>query len=161
MPPRLITEGKIQVLGETIHSVVYAVAGDSETGLAKDSLSVLKGGSVWYEGRQALGPGKKIGESDERLRKEAAMYKALGKHERILELLGLEESVLVGRDEPPGTVPQAWALRLERASFGSLREPACGADTAGSGDPVCRGGCACAPLWDRMGGPVDPQRPPL
>jgi hypothetical protein len=35
MPPRLIVEGKIQNLGQTVNSVVYAVAGDSKTGWAK------------------------------------------------------------------------------------------------------------------------------
>lgn len=57
MAPKLIREGKIQILGQTANSVVYAVASDGETGQAKDSPTVLKGGTVWYEGREALGPG--------------------------------------------------------------------------------------------------------
>ena len=78
MAPKLIKDGKIQILGQTLNSVVYAVADDSETGLAKDSPSVLKGGTVRYEGREALGPGKNAKESDERARKEANIYKILG-----------------------------------------------------------------------------------
>lgn len=55
MAPKLIKEGKIQILGQTLHSVVYAVASDSQTGEAKDSPLVLKGGTVCYENREALG----------------------------------------------------------------------------------------------------------
>lgn len=108
MPPELIVEGKIQILGQTFNNVVYAVASDSP--------SVLKGRTVWYEGREALGPGKELGESDARARKEAAIYEALGKHERILGCLGLEERVIDGA----GAAPKAWAVRLERAPYGSL-----------------------------------------
>ncbi|KAL2024954.1 hypothetical protein VTK56DRAFT_3653 [Thermocarpiscus australiensis] len=97
MPPRLIEEGKIQILGQTANSVIYAVATDSKTGLAKDSASVLKGGTVWYEGREALGPGKGPAESDERARKEAGIG--------------------VGT-----AAPTAWAVRLARAARGSLRD---------------------------------------
>lgn len=118
MAPRLIEEGKIQVLGQTANSVVYAVANDSNTGLARDSSSVLKGGTVWYEGREALGPGKDADESDERARKEAKIYKIMGKHERILKFHGLETSFLDGQD----LVSKAWAVRLERAPHGSLRD---------------------------------------
>jgi serine/threonine protein kinase len=115
MAPKLIREGKIQVLGQTANSVVYAVASDSNTGYAKDSQTVLKGGTIWYEGREALGPGKDAEESDERARKEASIYEILGRHERILEFYGLETGIL------GESVPKAWAVRLERAPHGSLR----------------------------------------
>ena len=118
MPPSLIVEGKIQILGQTVNSVVYTVATDSKTGRARDSPSVLKGGSVWYEGREALGPGKDAVETDERVRKEAAIYEALGKHERILGYLGVEAAMLGSAE---GKL-SAWAVRLERAPFGSLRD---------------------------------------
>ncbi|KAH6889925.1 kinase-like domain-containing protein [Thelonectria olida] len=118
MAPRLVKEGKIQILGQTANSVVYAVANDSKTGWAKDSLSVLKGGTVWYEGREALGPGKDAQESDERARKEAGIYEALGQHDCILGYFGLEATILGGS----GSVPKAWAVRLERAPYGSLRD---------------------------------------
>lgn len=97
---------------------MYAVASNSKTGWAKDSLSVLKGGTVWYEGREALGPGKGAEESDERARKEAGIYEALGQHDCILSYLGLEVSITGGA----GTVPKAWAVRLERAPYGNLRD---------------------------------------
>lgn len=69
---------------EYIVLVVYAVGSDSDTGLAKDSRSVLKGGSVWYEEEEALGPGKDIAESDKYIRKEASIYQTLGQHDHIL-----------------------------------------------------------------------------
>lgn len=119
MAPKLIQEGKIQILAQTANSVVYTVANDSTTGFAKDSLSVLKGGTVWYEGREALGPGKSAEESDENARKEAHIYETLGKHDRILQFLGLEIHTNVGEST---AAPKAWAVRLERAPYGSLRD---------------------------------------
>lgn len=118
MAPRLVVEGKIQILGQTLNSVVYAVASDSKTGWAKDSASVLKGGTVWYEQREALGPVKGMEESDERARKEASVYETLGQHDRILNYLGLEVAAMDGAS----TMPKAWAIRLERSPYGSLRE---------------------------------------
>ncbi|WEW56411.1 hypothetical protein PRK78_001854 [Emydomyces testavorans] len=117
MAPRLIQEGKIQILGQTLNSVVYSVSSDSKTGFAADSPSVLKGGTVWYEGREALGPGKSAEESDERARKEASIYDVLGHHDRILGYLGLEVAVI-----SEGAAPKAWAVRLERAPYGALRD---------------------------------------
>ncbi|RTE72754.1 hypothetical protein BHE90_012826 [Fusarium euwallaceae] len=118
MAPRLIEDGKIQILGQTANSVVYAVEDDSNAGLAKDSPSVLKGGTVWYKGQEALGPGKDIAESDKNIRKEASIYRTLGQHDRILRCLGLETGALDGAD----SIPRAWALRLERSPSGSLRD---------------------------------------
>jgi serine/threonine protein kinase len=118
MAPRLIKEGKIQILGQTANSVIYAVASDTKTGWAKDSPSALKGGTVWYEGHEALGPGKGIEESDERARKEAAIYEVLGPHPRILTYLGLETALLAGAR----TTPMARAARLERAPHSSVRD---------------------------------------
>jgi hypothetical protein len=116
MAPRLVEEGKIQILGQTANSVVDAVASDSKTGWAKDSLSVLKGGTVWYEGQEALRLGKGVEESDERARKEAGIYEVLGQHDCILSYLGLEAAVIGSA----GTMPKA--VRMERAPYGSLRD---------------------------------------
>ncbi|KAH6617979.1 hypothetical protein B0J18DRAFT_492926 [Chaetomium sp. MPI-SDFR-AT-0129] len=122
----LLVNGQVQVLGQTLNSVIYAVATDNPTThLAKDSPTVLKGGTVWYEGREALGPNKPADETDTVLRKEAAMYTALGPHPRILRFVALEEAVLpgggiddpssVGEGEGEVRKKKAWALRLERA----------------------------------------------
>ncbi|KAK4141092.1 uncharacterized protein C8A04DRAFT_31299 [Dichotomopilus funicola] len=130
----LLVNGQVQVLGQTLNSVIYAVATDNPTThLAKDSPTVLKGGTVWYEGREALGPNKPADETDTVLRKEAAMYTALGPRPRILRFVALEEAVLpgggiddprsVGEGEGEVRKKKAWGLRLERASVGgSIRE---------------------------------------
>ncbi|KKZ68474.1 hypothetical protein EMCG_05933 [[Emmonsia] crescens] len=99
--PKLITEGKTQVLVQTANSIVYVVADDSNTGFAKDSPSVLKGGTVWYEGRETLGPCKDAEDSDERARKETSIYNILGKHERILKFHDLETSLLDSQNLVP------------------------------------------------------------
>ncbi|EKJ72446.1 hypothetical protein FPSE_07327 [Fusarium pseudograminearum CS3096] len=118
MAPLLIADGKIQIVAQTANSVAYAVENDSNTGLAKDSPFVLKGGTVWYKGKQALGPGKDIDESHESIKKEATIYKTLGQHDRILKCFGPEVDVLNGQD----SIPKAWALRLERSPLDSLRD---------------------------------------
>ncbi|OBS20088.1 hypothetical protein FPOA_11809 [Fusarium poae] len=118
MAPQLIKDGKIQIIAHTANSVVYTVETDSNTELAKDSPVVLKGGTVWYKGKQALGPGKDIAESDKTIKKEASIYKTLGQHDHILKCFGPEVDVLNDQD----SVPKAWALRLERSPFGSLRD---------------------------------------
>ncbi|PCD32318.1 hypothetical protein FGRA07_09570 [Fusarium graminearum] len=87
MTPPLIADGKIQIIAQTVNSIVYAVDNDSNTELAKDSPFVLKCGTVWYKRRQALGPGKDIDESNESIRKEVDIYETLGQHDRILKCL--------------------------------------------------------------------------
>lgn len=42
MTPPLIADGKIQIIAQTVNSIVYAVDNDSNTELAKDSPFVLK-----------------------------------------------------------------------------------------------------------------------
>jgi len=118
MAPKLIREGKIQTLAHTINSVLYAVASGSETGQAKENPSVLKGGTVWYEMREALGPGKGVEESDKKARKEAKIYEALGQHDCILKYLGLE----IANFSSTEIAPMAWVIRLERAPYGVSRD---------------------------------------
>ncbi|KAK3364984.1 hypothetical protein B0T24DRAFT_638858 [Lasiosphaeria ovina] len=57
MAPRLVEEGKIQIqiLGQTADSVVYTVANESKTRYTKDSLSILKGGTVCVNSSRPLG----------------------------------------------------------------------------------------------------------
>ena len=114
MPPRLIETDKIQILGQTLNNVAYAVANDNSTGLAKDNPTVLKGGTVWYEGREALGPNKEIAVSDKTHRKEASIYQTLGHHDHILRYHGIEISVLDGHGPEPeklGVAPRAGSSR--------------------------------------------------
>ena len=114
MPSRLIETGKVQILGQTLNNVVYAVANDSSTGLAKDSPTVLKRGTVWCEGRETLGPNKERAVSDKTPRKEASIYQTLGHHDHILRYHGIEISVLDGHSPEPknlGVAPGAGSLR--------------------------------------------------
>jgi hypothetical protein len=90
MAPHLIKTSKIQILGETSNSVVYAVDTDSATDLADDSPTVLKGGTVWYKGEKPFGDKIDDKETDRNLRKEADLYKAIGSHARIVRCHGLE-----------------------------------------------------------------------
>ncbi|KAK6222501.1 serine/threonine protein kinase [Colletotrichum tabaci] len=118
MAPLLFREGCIQVLAHTPNSVIYAVDTDSEPGHARDTSTVLKGWAVWYKGSEPLGPVRPAEEADAMVRREAAIYDALGKYDRILDCVSLEVAVLEGA----GPEPKAWALRLERAPGGSLRQ---------------------------------------
>ncbi|KAJ2893916.1 hypothetical protein MKZ38_008120 [Zalerion maritima] len=90
MSPHLITIGKIQILGEPSNSVVYAVDTDSKTELARDIHTVLKGGTVWYNGLTPLGDKIDNEEIDCNLWKEADLYKAIGSHPCIVSCYGLE-----------------------------------------------------------------------
>ncbi len=116
--PRLVEQGCIQVLAHIPNSVVYAVDTDATPGRAKDTSTVLKGWAVWYNGKEPVGPVKPPDQADATVRREAAIYEALGKRDRILNYIGLEVAVL----ESAGPIPKAWALHLERAPGSSLRE---------------------------------------
>lgn len=89
--------GKVEILGQTWTSVVYCVP--SET-------TVLKTPELWVDGkRHDKRPNKGFFE------KEDKIYKILGDHPRIVKSLGLEQ-----------VAPGVTALRLERATFGSVRD---------------------------------------
>lgn len=111
----LIKNGKIQVLCDKhqCQSIIYALETDSETTKAKDSLTVLKGLEIWYEGRQPFGTDTSHEEADKTLRSEARIYDILGVHRRVITYYGLELL-------PDGHT--AYAIRLERAAFGALRQ---------------------------------------
>ncbi|KAM0433390.1 hypothetical protein ACHAPT_004268 [Fusarium lateritium] len=77
-----------------------------------DQQTVLKSGAIWLDGKPyGSRPGSENSSSD--LRREARIYEALGEHERIISYRGIE--LCDDADE-------AWALRLERAPHGSLRQ---------------------------------------
>lgn len=110
----LIKDGKIQVLSDKheCQSVIYAVAADS-TAKAKDSQTILKGLEIWYDGYQPFRTSTNNEDADKALRREARIYDMLGVHSRLITYHGLELL--------PDT-QTAWAIRLERAAFGSLRK---------------------------------------
>lgn len=109
MPPKLIEEGKIQVLGDTFNSVVYAVETESATGHAKDTPTVLKGATFWYKGEKPFVYNLLVTEEKAigMLRRDARMYEFLGPHPRLVVCHGLE--MCEGRP---------WALRLQRVRPG-------------------------------------------
>lgn len=111
--------GRIQLLSHTQNSVVYAVDTDDgvEEGHASETATVLKGWAVWYRGEEPLGPIRPPDIADWIVRREAAIYEQIGRHDLIVGYLGVEKAVL--RD--PSTEPKAWAIRLERAPGKSLR----------------------------------------
>ncbi|RMJ00521.1 hypothetical protein CDV36_015926 [Fusarium kuroshium] len=97
-------KGKVEVVAHTRSSVVYAMKDDRQ--------SILKAGAVWIDGKPyGFRPGSQNSSSD--LQREARIYEALGEHERIVSYRGIE----LHQD-----TNEAWALRLERAPYGSLRQ---------------------------------------
>lgn len=92
------------MIAHTRFSVVYS--------MKEDRQSILKGCAVWIDGKPyGLRPGSNNSSSD--LQREARIYEALGEYERIISYLGIE----LHQD-----TKEAWALRLERAPYGSLRQ---------------------------------------
>ncbi|RSL71438.1 hypothetical protein CEP54_001337 [Fusarium duplospermum] len=103
MAPNPIND-KVDVLAHTRFSFVYVLRDDQQ--------SILKGGAIWIDGKPyGSRPGSENSSSD--LQREARIYEALGEHERIISYRGTE--LHSGTNE-------AWALRLERAPYGSLRQ---------------------------------------
>lgn len=94
--------GRIEVLGRTAFAVVYTEHGNRK--------SVLKGLSVWIDGVEYDRPPMA---TDGTIEREAAIYEVLGDHPQITRSFGLE---LVN------PASKAYALRLERAPIGCLRE---------------------------------------
>lgn len=87
-------------------SVIYAITTEREP------QTVLKGQEIWYEGRQPFRLNADNKKADRKIRIEAEIFEILGPYERIITYCGLE--VL-----PDNT---AWAIRLERADYGNLRD---------------------------------------
>lgn len=95
---------RLEPLERTGLSIVYAEKGDSD--------SVLEAAGFWIDGeiydRSAF-----VEDTSNWFKREAARYEALGPHPCILACLGVELL-------PNGK--EAWALRLERAAHGNLRD---------------------------------------
>ncbi|KPM39219.1 hypothetical protein AK830_g7342 [Neonectria ditissima] len=95
---------RLEPLGRTGLSIVYAEKGNSE--------SVLKAAGFWLDG-EMYDHAAFAENTSNRFKREAAVYEALGSHPCILTCIGIE--LMPDREE-------AWALRLERAPHGNLRE---------------------------------------
>ncbi|KAI1162820.1 kinase-like domain-containing protein [Nemania serpens] len=95
---------RLEPIGRTGLSIIYTEKGNSE--------SVLKAAGFWLDGEMYDHPVFAENTSN-RFKREAALYEALGPHPCILTSMGVELL-------PDGE--EAWALRLERAPHGNLRE---------------------------------------
>jgi len=90
-----VTQPRVIAVGTTC----YVTTADNKT--------VLKGHQVWFDGNLIFDYGVPC---EERLAREATIYKHLGQHPQILRCLGLEE-----------VHPSIHSLRLEMAPAGSIR----------------------------------------
>ncbi|KAJ8121617.1 hypothetical protein O1611_g10055 [Lasiodiplodia mahajangana] len=95
---------RLERIGQTGFSVVYTEKGNSKT--------VLKAAGFWLDG-EIYERAVFAEDTSNRFKREAALYEALGLHPCILTSMGVELM-------PDGE--EAWALRLERAPHGNLRE---------------------------------------
>ncbi|KAM0332286.1 hypothetical protein ACHAQA_002562 [Verticillium albo-atrum] len=102
---------RLEPLGRTGQSIVYAEK--SEPTIA------IKAAGFWLDGEMYDHPAFAEDES-EMFKREAAIYEALGPHPHILKCLGA--AYLQAADETNSKEREAWAVRLERASHGNLRE---------------------------------------
>ncbi|KFA81799.1 hypothetical protein S40288_06987 [Stachybotrys chartarum IBT 40288] len=95
---------RLEPIGRTALSIVYTEKGNLK--------SVLKAVGFWLDG-EMYDHAAFAEDTSNRFKREAALYEALGSHPCIVACLGLEWM-------PDGE--EAWALRLERAPHGNLRD---------------------------------------
>jgi serine/threonine protein kinase len=95
---------RLEPLGRTGLSIVYTEKGNSK--------SARKATGFWLDG-EMYDHAAFAEDTSNLFKREAAIYEALGSHPCILECIGVELM-------PDGE--EAWALRLERAPHGNLRE---------------------------------------
>ncbi|RKK20043.1 hypothetical protein BFJ68_g1815 [Fusarium oxysporum] len=95
---------RLEPLGRTGLSIVYIEKGNSK--------SALKAAGLWLDG-EMYDHAAFAEDTSNLFKREAAIYEALGPHPCILKCIGVELM-------PDGE--EAWALRLERAPHGNLRE---------------------------------------
>ncbi|KAF5549225.1 TKL kinase [Fusarium napiforme] len=96
--------GQTRALGRTGLSIVYTEKGNFK--------SALKAAGFWLDG-EMYDHAAFAEDTSNLFKREAAIYEALGSHPCILKCIGVELM-------PDGE--EAWALRLERAPHGNLRE---------------------------------------
>ncbi|KAF4472917.1 TKL kinase [Fusarium agapanthi] len=95
---------RLEPLGRTGLSIVYTEKGNYK--------SALKAAGFWLDG-EMYDHAAFAEDTSNLFKREAAIYEALGSHPGILKCIGVELM-------PDGE--EAWALRLERAPHGNLRE---------------------------------------
>jgi serine/threonine protein kinase len=107
---------RLEPLGRTALSIIYADKSEPEV--------AIKATGFWLDG-EMYDHAALAEDTSETFKREAAIYDALGSHEHILKSYGVaylpaahgEESDLAAESGR-----EAWALKLERAPHGNLRE---------------------------------------
>ncbi|KAF4969953.1 hypothetical protein FZEAL_10136 [Fusarium zealandicum] len=107
---------RLEPLGRTALSIIYADKSEPQV--------VIKATGFWLDG-EMYDHAFLAEDTSETFKREAAIYDALGAHAHILKSFGVaylpavqgEESELKAQGER-----EAWALKLERAPHGNLRE---------------------------------------
>lgn len=102
---------RLEPLGRTGLSIIYAEK--SEPTIA------LKAVGFWLDG-EMYDHAALAEDSSETFKREAAIYEALGTHPHILKCSGV--AYLPAAENQKAEEREAWAVRLERAPHGSLRE---------------------------------------
>jgi serine/threonine protein kinase len=95
---------RLEPIGRTGLSIVYTEKANSK--------SVLKAAGFWLDG-EMYDHAAFAEDTSDRFERETTLYEALGSHPGILTCMGVEFM-------PDGE--EAWALRLEKAPHGNLRE---------------------------------------
>ncbi|CAG7561899.1 unnamed protein product [Fusarium equiseti] len=106
---------RLESLGRTGLSIVYAERSEPHV--------AIKAIGFWLDG-EMYDHAAFAEDNDEAFKREAAIYDALGPHEHILKSFGLAY-LPAKQDESDSSVQderQAWAIKLERAPHGNLRE---------------------------------------
>ncbi|KAG8670644.1 hypothetical protein FPOAC2_10022 [Fusarium poae] len=107
---------RLEPLGRTALSIIYADRTEPQV--------AIKAIGFWLDG-EMYDHAALAEDTDETFEREAAIYDALGSHKHILKSYGVaylpaaegEESV-----PSPKSERKAWALKLERAPYGNLRQ---------------------------------------
>lgn len=107
---------RLEPLGRTALSIIYA--DKSEPHVA------IKATGFWLDG-EMYDHAALAEDTSETFKREGAIYDALGSHEHILKSYGVSYLPAAQSNEPEPTAEserEAWALKLERAPHGNLRE---------------------------------------
>ncbi|KAF5018176.1 hypothetical protein F66182_9853 [Fusarium sp. NRRL 66182] len=107
---------RLEPLGRTALSIIYADKSEPQV--------AIKATGFWLDG-EMYDHAALAEDTSETFKREAAIYDALGSHEHILKSYGvayLPAAQDEGSDLTAKREREAWALKLERAPHGNLRE---------------------------------------
>lgn len=107
---------RLEPLGRTALSIIYAEKSEPQV--------VIKATGFWLDG-EMYDHAALAEDTSETFKREGAIYDTLGSHEHILKSYGVAYLPAAQSEEPGPTAEserEAWALKLERAPHGNLRE---------------------------------------